>query len=58
MQWVLRDGKEVTLKITPTDKQNAEQRPQEFKEWGVCASDLTFFVAKRNEESAYRRCSG
>lgn len=43
---VLRDGAEVTLKITPVERQNAIARPSEFKEWGLCASNITFFAAK------------
>lgn len=48
---VLRDGSEVTLKITPVERQNAIARPSEFKEWGICASNITFFTAKELKRS-------
>ncbi len=43
---VLRDGKQVSLKVTPIDREEAMSKPREFKEWGICASNLTFFEAK------------
>lgn len=43
---VMRDGKEVALKITPVDREDAMAKPQEFREWGICASNVTFFDAK------------
>lgn len=48
---VLRDGSEVTLKVTPVERQNAIARPSEFKEWGFCASNITFFIAKELKRS-------
>jgi len=42
---VLRDGKEVILKIQPEDKGEAKAREHEFKEWGVCGSDITRLMA-------------
>ncbi|MHB0997949.1 MAG: trypsin-like peptidase domain-containing protein [Armatimonadota bacterium] len=48
---VLRDGKEVSLKITPVERQNAIARPSEFKEWGFCASEITFFTAKEKKRA-------
>lgn len=43
---VLRDGKEVTLNVTPTDRAEASSKEHEFKEWGMCASGITFYEAK------------
>jgi len=43
---VLRGGKEVSLKVTPIDREKAREEPQEFKRWGICASNITFFAAK------------
>lgn len=43
---VIRDREEITLKITPAERQSAIARPVEFTEWGLCASDITFFAAK------------
>ncbi|MHB1458374.1 MAG: trypsin-like peptidase domain-containing protein [Armatimonadota bacterium] len=48
---VVRDGSEVALKITPVERQNAIARPNEFKEWGFCASNITFFAAKELKRS-------
>ena len=43
---VLRGDSKVTLKVTPADREEARARPQEFKEWGACASNITLFTAK------------
>lgn len=43
---VVRDGKEVALRITPADREDAMAKPQELREWGICASNITFFDAK------------
>lgn len=43
---VLRDGKEVSLKVTPIERQDARARPRELKQWGLCASNINFLKAK------------
>jgi serine protease Do len=48
---VLRDGKEIKLKITPESKENAAAKSREIKEWGICGCDLTFFIAKEMKRS-------
>jgi len=39
---VTRDGKQITLTLTPTERQKATAKEHEFKSWGICASDLTY----------------
>ncbi len=46
---VVRGGKDVSLKVTPIDRENAISKPQEFKQWGICASNITFFEAKEKK---------
>ncbi|MCC6490891.1 MAG: PDZ domain-containing protein [Candidatus Hydrogenedentes bacterium] len=43
---VFRDGKEVTLKVTPTQYQKVQPKEQEFKQWGITGRDLSFVNAK------------
>ncbi|HEY3297930.1 MAG TPA: trypsin-like peptidase domain-containing protein, partial [Armatimonadota bacterium] len=43
---IIRDGKELTLKITPTLRPDAMARAEEVKEWGVTASDITLLAAR------------
>ncbi len=43
---VLRNGKQLSLKITPADREKIREKPKEFKEWGICASNITSFTAK------------
>jgi serine protease Do len=43
---VIRGGKEVPVKVTPVDKTDSVAKEQEFREWGICASDITFLCAK------------
>jgi serine protease Do len=43
---VVRDGKEVTLKVTPIDREDAIAKPGEFRDWGICASNITFLESK------------
>lgn len=43
---VVRGGKDVSFKVTPIDREDAVSKPQEFREWGICASNITFFEAK------------
>jgi serine protease Do len=48
---VTRDGKEITLKIKPQDRPEAEPRPREFKQWGMCVSNLSFVKARSMKRS-------
>jgi len=43
---VLRDGKEVTLRVGTRERPEAQPRPREFKQWGMCASNISFIVAR------------
>lgn len=43
---VLRDGKEVLLQVTPTEREQAKLKDHEIKAWGVVASDLSLVQAK------------
>ncbi len=43
---VLRDGKEVAVTMTTTERQPREPQEREFKEWGVTGQDLSFVIAK------------
>jgi len=38
---VLREGKEETLRLTPTVRPNAWDKPREIKQWGLCITNLT-----------------
>jgi len=44
---VLRAGKEISVKIIPQERPEAEPRQREFKTWGMCASDISFVEARR-----------
>ncbi|MCL4693663.1 MAG: PDZ domain-containing protein [Candidatus Hydrogenedentes bacterium] len=43
---VLRDGKEVTLNVTPERYEKVEPKEQEFKQWGITGRDISFVNAK------------
>ncbi|MCE5313398.1 MAG: PDZ domain-containing protein [Armatimonadota bacterium] len=43
---VLRDGKEITLNVTTVERQRAIGRQDELKNWGICASDITYMMSK------------
>ncbi len=43
---VIRDGKEVPIKVTPEVKTESTAKEHEFKEWGVCVSDITPLTAR------------
>jgi serine protease Do len=40
MAVVIRQGKEVTLTITPAVRPNPQPKSSELTDWGICASDL------------------
>ncbi|MHB9036271.1 MAG: PDZ domain-containing protein [Armatimonadota bacterium] len=43
---VLRDGKQITLNVTTTQRQKAIGKQDELKNWGICASDITYMMSK------------
>ncbi|MCL6519469.1 MAG: PDZ domain-containing protein [Armatimonadetes bacterium] len=43
---ILRNGKQIVVSIVPEEREPALARPQEFKQWGICASNITFLKAK------------
>lgn len=44
---VLRDGKEIALTVTPTERLKAADRQYEFKSWGICATNITYQLQDR-----------
>jgi len=46
---VLRDGKEVTLHVTPVVRPQTEGKQRECKGWGMCAGDITLLAAKEQQ---------
>jgi len=44
---VLRDGKEIALEVTPSERLKAADRQSEFKSWGICGTNITFQVQDR-----------
>lgn len=49
---VQRGGQEVALKVVPQDRPDAEPRPREFKQWGMCATDLSLVRAREMKRSS------
>ncbi len=43
---ILRDGKELTLTITPAERPKASEKQHEIKAWGICASNITYLMQK------------
>lgn len=43
---ILRDGKEMTLKVTPQERPEARPKPREFKQWGMVASNISYITAR------------
>lgn len=43
---VLRDGQEVSLTMTPVQREKARPKEHELKPWGITASDISLVVAK------------
>ncbi|MCE5323547.1 PDZ domain-containing protein [bacterium] len=43
---VLRDGKEVALNVTTVERQSAIGKEDELKNWGMCASNITYLMSK------------
>ncbi|MDQ3417393.1 MAG: PDZ domain-containing protein [Acidobacteriota bacterium] len=48
---VMRDGKETTLRVTPTDRESVEARVREVTPLGITASNLTSWSAKELRRS-------
>ena len=44
---LLRDGKQISLPITPSERVKAADRQYEFKGWGICATNITYQVQDR-----------
>lgn len=43
---VLRDGKEITLHVTPVERGELNPKQRELKEWGLTVRDISFLMAK------------
>jgi len=43
---VLRDGKELKLRISPVERGEADLREHEVKEWGITARNISFLAAR------------
>ncbi|MBI5529132.1 MAG: PDZ domain-containing protein [Deltaproteobacteria bacterium] len=43
---VIREGKEIRLKVTPIDREEMRPRPQELQAWGVTARNMSYVLAK------------
>lgn len=43
---ILRNGKEIVLKITPQERPKASDKQHEIKGWGICASNITYLMQK------------
>jgi len=43
---LLREGKEITLSVTPAARPESQPRQRELKAWGICASNVSVFKAK------------
>ncbi len=43
---VLRDGKEITFNIKPTERTELNPKEQELKAWGLTVHDISFQIAK------------
>ncbi|GMW02859.1 MAG: hypothetical protein AMXMBFR84_39950 [Candidatus Hydrogenedentota bacterium] len=43
---VLRDGNEVTLTVTPAEREKVMPKEREFKRWGITVQNLSYVLAK------------
>ena len=43
---VLRDGRETTVRLTPTEREEVQPKQREIKQWGLTVRNISFFVAK------------
>ncbi len=46
---VIRDGRRQSLSVVVKERENVMMMPRELKEWGICASDLSFRAAREME---------
>ena len=49
---VLRAGTETSLKVTPVERENVQQKKYEIKEWGMTVSNLSMLTAKEMKRSS------
>jgi serine protease Do len=43
---VLRGAGETVLTVIPVDRETAKAKERELEQWGICASNITFFAAR------------
>ena len=43
---LLRDGKQMTVDLTTVERQKAAERQHEIRNWGVCATNITYLIQK------------
>jgi serine protease Do len=48
---VLRDGKEVALKLTPAEREELNPKQKEFQQWGLTARNISFLKAREMKRS-------
>ena len=41
---LLRDGKDITLTVVPSERMKAADRQYELKSWGICATNITYRI--------------
>lgn len=46
---LLRGGQQISIDLTPTERQNASDKQREIKSWGICASNITYLMQKEIE---------
>ena len=49
---VERDGKPITLKLTPAERGELYPKQQELKQWGLTVRDLSFLIAKEMKRTS------
>ncbi|MBI5095042.1 MAG: PDZ domain-containing protein [Candidatus Hydrogenedentes bacterium] len=43
---ILRDGKEIPLKVATAEREEASPKQSELKKWGITGRNISFFIAK------------
>ena len=46
---ILRDGSEMTLNVTTAERKKAMDKQHELKNWGICATNITYLMQKEME---------
>jgi len=46
---VLRDGKQITLNITTSERPRAVEKQHEISSWGICATNITYLMQKERQ---------